>query len=162
MEYSSELYYDKVLNSNYGRIFYMLNIFHIISIPILIIYPFIFNNYFTDMIYIYVLFMLLFLWLLLKNECLIFILEKKLIDKNYIVGTNNIGPGFDYILRDRGITIYGINDKPKGLFRKFGLVFLTFIFCAYVIYRRINTSMDKTTYLGFLLLLVYFNILYNI
>ena len=65
-----------------------LGIFHLIHCPIMIIYPFLFYSYTSDVLYITYFFFIMFLYTFINGECPISYLSKLIINRNYIAGDN--------------------------------------------------------------------------
>jgi len=66
---------------------YLLGIIHLIHCPLLVIYPYITNNKYYDILYITYFLLIVLSYILFNNECLISYHAKKIINKKYIAGS---------------------------------------------------------------------------
>ena len=66
---------------------FLLKFIHIINEIFIMTYVFLFKTNKYDLYYSIYLFIIFLHWLLFKNECIISYLEKKSIDKNYVLGS---------------------------------------------------------------------------
>lgn len=69
-----------------NKILLFIQIIHILNELFLSTYVFIFNKKYDIYFMIYI-FINILHWMFLKNECILSYIEKKIIDKNYILGT---------------------------------------------------------------------------
>ena len=76
----------------------LFKLLHILNEIFMASYIFIFRTNKYDIIFISYVFLIAIHWLFLKNECLLSVIEKKLLDKNYEIGkTPNEHPYQNYI-----------------------------------------------------------------
>jgi hypothetical protein len=66
----------------------IIGLLHLIHAPLLIVFPFIINNFTIDIFYIIYFFMIMFLYTFLDGECPISYVCKLMLDKKYIAGSN--------------------------------------------------------------------------
>jgi hypothetical protein len=83
----------------------MFGFVHLIHAPILILFPFMVNNFITDILYIIYFLFVLFLYTFINGECPISYMYKLSIDENYIAG-NISYPEMESIFHNEKITEY--------------------------------------------------------
>jgi hypothetical protein len=66
----------------------IIGLFHLIHTPLLVVFPFIVNNFTTDIFYIIYFFYIMFFYTFLDGECPISYICKVMIDKQYIAGSD--------------------------------------------------------------------------
>lgn len=114
--------YSKLFKSNYLIIVILLYIIHVIAClwqPYIIITLLLkYKNYALDKFFTIMLILIAFHWLFLKNECIISLIEKKLINKKYKMGTYcSLHPGLEYAGRKLKINPYGYNASQSKSFK---------------------------------------------
>jgi hypothetical protein len=65
-----------------------IGIFHIIHSPLLVLFPFCTNDLFSDILYIFYFFAIMFSYTFINGECPISYVSKKILDQQYIAGEN--------------------------------------------------------------------------
>lgn len=135
-----------------------LGIFHLIHCPLLIVYPFLFYSYTSDVLYITYFFFIMFLYTFINGECPISYLSKLIINKNYIAGDKiTYYPEMKYIAINEKYT-----DSYFAITTTFYILILWFVIsrtnipiyflipsffvlCVYFLYIR-NNILKKTKY----------------
>ena len=82
-----------------------------------------YKNVFWDKYFTIILMLMTFHWSFLKNECIISLIEKKLINKKYKMGTYcSLHPGLEYAGRKLKINPYGYNSSPSKSFKTIKII----------------------------------------
>lgn len=66
----------------------IVGLFHLIHSPLLVLFPFILNNFTSDVLYVIYFFSIMFLYTFIDGECPISYMCKIAIDKKYVAGSN--------------------------------------------------------------------------
>jgi hypothetical protein len=149
-----------ILKKEYGYLFLILGIAHILLFIYFYMYPILINvvNFKTSFHYMYIFFcsLLLIQWVFLKNECVINYFEKKIINENYVLGTNGNAPGADYFLSSLNINLFNTKFGKKNILkRQVYLYIIQYGFLVYILMKTINNDIIKyglTIIIGLLLL----------
>ena len=91
--------------------FYIIHLLHVVLSLLLVNYPFIIRkNYFYDLIYIVLLFILLYSYIILKGECFISYAIKKYENPKYVLGSDlsSVLQHYSYIFKNKTIANYVI------------------------------------------------------
>lgn len=84
-----------------------IGLFHLIHSPLLVLFPFIVNNFTNDVFYIIYFFTIMLLYTFLNGECPISYICKVMMDKKYIAGSNvYYYPEMECILPNKKIIDY--------------------------------------------------------
>lgn len=83
----------------------MFGFVHLIHAPLLILFPFMVNNFITDILYIIYFLFVMFLYTFINGECPISYMYKLSIDENYIAG-NISYPEMDFIFNEKNTEYY--------------------------------------------------------
>ena len=120
--FKSQFIKQQEQSSKYILLIYLIRFVHYCTFIFSIIYPYIFEKKY-DVYYLLFGILLMIHWVLLKNECILSIFEKKLLDNKYTIGSNaQCHPFIDSISRDLNrILVY-------LMFMSFGIVMLRFLF----------------------------------
>jgi len=122
-----------------------IGIFHFLHSPLLIIFPFIINTFFFDVMYIIYFFVILFLYTFINGECPISYICKWMNDRNYIAGENiNYYPEMEYILQNQ-----------KNIDYYFGIMTTIYILTLFYVISRI-CMFSFFLLFTFIILLLYF------
>ena len=106
---------------------YILGIIHLIHCPLLVIYPYINNYIYYDILYIIYFLLIVLSYILFNNECLISYYAKKKINKTYIAGSKmNYYPEMH---------IFTHNDQLIKLY--FTTTTLLYIYSLYIVIERL-------------------------
>lgn len=123
---------------------FLLNLIHNINDFFIISYVFIFKTNQYDLYFSIYLFAIVLHWLLLKNECILSYLEKKIIDKNYVLGSkpfehpySEIIP-FPLLIITRIIKIYNIIVVILRNTKNYFITISLLIVLLYVIYNYLQ------------------------
>jgi hypothetical protein len=135
-----------------------LGIFHLIHCPILIVYPFLFYSYTSDVLYITYFFFIMFLYTFINGECPISYLSKLIINRNYIAGDNiTYYPEMKYIAINNNYTdcYFAITTTfyiltlwfviTRTIIPIYFLIPSFFVLCVYFLFIR-NNILKKTKY----------------
>ena len=117
----------------------IIGFFHLLHCPCLIVYPFFYNSFISDILYINYFYFIMFLYTFIEGECPISYVCKLLIDKNYKAGTNiTYYPEMVYFLENNN--------------SYFTITTVLYLFSLLYVFLRINLSF----YISFPNLLLYF------
>lgn len=106
----------------------IIGLFHLIHSPLLVIFPFVFNNFTSDILYINYFFFIMFLYTFVNGECPISYVCKLMIDNKYIAGSNiTYYPEMERLLSQRNIVYY------------FGTTTLSYMVTLLIVIFRTNT-----------------------
>ena len=131
--------------------FYIIHLLHVVLSLLLVNYPFIIRkNYFYDLIYIVLLFILLYSYIILKGECFISYAIKKYENPKYVLGSDlsSVLQHYSYIFKNKTIANYVII-----------YILITLVISSFIVLQRHNFIDINFIYLFSLLLLVYFILL---
>lgn len=111
--------YPKIFNSNYKYSLTLLYVLHLIVTfwqPYVVL-TLIFNykNSFYDKLVIGVLLLIAVHWICIKNECILSVIEKKIINKNYELGSYpSLHPGLFYFMSKNNLfNLYDYTENKK-------------------------------------------------
>jgi hypothetical protein len=128
----------------------LIGLFHMVHSPLLIVFPLIVKNYVSDIFYIIYFFTILFLYTFINGECPISYICKKIIDKNYIAGSNiQYYPEMLYLLH---------NQKRINYY--FGTMTFFYIVILFLVIFRTNTF-SYLLFFTFIVLSIYFLFIHN-
>jgi hypothetical protein len=120
---------------------------HLLHSPLLVLFPFIINNFTTDIFYIIYFFTIMFLYTFIRGECPISYVCKRMIDKDYVAGTNiTYYPEMEYLLHSQ-----------KNIDYYFGTMTFLYITTLFFVIFRTNTFSFLLLF-TFLILLLYFSL----
>ena len=125
----------------------LISIFHLLIVIYEILYPLLFNNRFYDIIYILFFHMLLLSWILLRGECCISFLYKKLMIKDYIAGTNV------FKFNDINRIFPFINESH--IYFIFSILPFYYLYFTYVLNKRTNAIYNNQLFLFIFLHIFY-------
>ena len=111
-----EKYRKLVVEKDPNFFYFIINMFHLTILLVYFIYPLFFKmDKKIDLFLIYFALFIMFHRTLLRGECILFLLEKWKIDKNYKPGQNKYGPGWHYLGKITNIDFYTSdnNSFPK-------------------------------------------------
>lgn len=129
----------------------ILGIFHLIHSPLLILLPFLIQNFTLDIIYLIYFFFIMFLYTFIDGECPISYICKIISDKNYIAGNNiTYYPEMEYILSNKIYIDY-----------YFGIMTIMYILTLFFVIFRTNIFFYTFSF-PFLILFIYFLFIRNI
>lgn len=150
-------YFNKIVCSPYNCFYVFLIYLHLFIVIVTISYPLLVrdNNY--DFHYIIFLYLLMFQWILFKNECIINYIEKIKMDPDYKLGTNIDSPGLNYILSKFNITIYNQSQNETYIQDKHNLLvpFLLLLIFSYIVIRYFPDTKTKIIHILIYSLLTY-------
>lgn len=109
-------------------------------------YVFIFPKKY-DLYFAIFIFLMTFHWLLLRDECILSVIEKKLEDSNYITGTSP----YKHIYRDK---------CPQFIF--YITSFLLFVNLFIVLYRSYNNKMIQFLVIISIIIIIYYKLIYKV
>lgn len=125
----------------------IVGIFHLIHSPLLVIFPFLFQTFITDILYIIYFLFVMFLYTFINGECPISYTCKVMMDKTYIAGSNiTYYPEMELILNKKSINYY------------FGIMTLFYIATLIMVIIRINAFY---LFFTFFILLIYYFFMHN-
>lgn len=134
----------------------MFGFVHLIHAPILILFPFMVNNFITDILYIIYFLFIMFLYTFINGECPISYMYKLSIDKNYIAG-NISYPEMYFIFNEKNTEYY------FGITTTFYIASLSLVvFRTKTFYCIIFTNIVILVYLFFIHNNIYFEIVQEI
>jgi len=85
----------------------IIGLIHLFHSPLLVIFPFIFQTFTTDILYINYFFFIMFLYTFINGECPISYVCKLIMDKKYIAGSHiTYYPEMECLLSKRSIVYY--------------------------------------------------------
>ena len=125
---------------------YIIGIIHFIHTPVLILVPFIIDNFTTDIYYIIYFFTIMFVYTFINGECPISYTCKRMLDKHYIAGSQlTYYPEMEYVLSKKNIEYY-FGSMTFLYINTLGYVIYRTNTCSYVIF----TCITLTQYFLFL------------
>jgi hypothetical protein len=128
--------------------FYIIHLLHVVLSLLLVNYPFIIRkNYFYDLIYIVLLFILLYSYIILKGECFISYAIKKYENPKYVLGSDlsSVLQHYSYIFKNKTIANYVII-----------YILITLVISSFIVLKRHDFIDINFIYLFSVLLLMYF------
>jgi len=126
----------------------IIGLFHLIHSPLLVIFPFLFQTFRTDIFYINYFFFIMFLYTFINGECPISYVCKLMMDKTYIAGSNiTYYPEMELILSKRSVDYY------------FGT--MTILYIATLIMVLFRTNMFPYSAFTLFILLIYYYFIRN-
>jgi len=126
----------------------IIGLIHLLHSPLLVIFPFLFQTFTTDILYINYFFFIMFLYTFINGECPISYICKLIIDKNYIAGSNiTYYPEMESLLSKRNVDYY------------FGT--MTILYIARLIMVLFRTNMFTYSAFTLFILLIYYYFIHN-
>ena len=121
----------------------IIGVFHLLHSPLLTIFPFLFQTFTTDILYIIYFLFVMFLYTFINGECPISYTCKVMIDKTYIAGSDiTYYPEMELILNKKSIEYY------------FGSMTISYIVSLFMVIIRTNIFYLIVTL--FILLIYYY------
>jgi hypothetical protein len=138
-----EKYRKYVAEKDPNFLYLIINIIHFGLMLIYFIYPlFLKGDKDIDLILIYLAIFIVFHRTLIRGECILFLLEKWKIDKNYKAGQNKYGPGWHYIGKVINYDFYNQDDICKKSYHIKTLIISIIIF-SYLVLRSIDSRQNQ-------------------
>ena len=142
-----EKYKKYVVDKDPTFFYLIINIIHIGLMLVYFIYPFFIKaNKDIDLILIYLAIFIMIHRTLIKGECILFLLEKWKIDKNYKAGQNKYGPGWHYIGKVINYNFYNKDDVCHISYHIKTLVINIIIF-SYLVLRSIESLQNQISFI---------------
>jgi len=157
-----EKYRKYVVEKDPNFFYLIINIIHFGLMLIYYIYPlFLKENKDIDLVLIYLGIFIVFHRTLIRGECIIFLLEKWKIDKNYKAGKNSYGHGWHYIGKIINYDFYNQDDMIKKSYHIKTLVISIIIF-SYLVLRRIYSRQNQISLILTFIFFGLINLFYTI
>jgi hypothetical protein len=157
-----EKYRKYVVEKDPNFFYLIINIIHFGLMLIYYIYPlFLKENKDIDLVLIYLGIFIVFHRTLIRGECIIFLLEKWKIDKNYKAGKNSYGHGLHYIGKIINYDFYNQDDMIKKSYHIKTLVISIIIF-SYLVLRRIYSRQNQISLILTFIFFGLINLFYTI
>ena len=124
----------------------IIGFLHLIHTPLLVLFPFVVQNFTSDILYLIYFFSIMFLYTFINGECPISYICKVINDKKYIAGSNiTYYPEMEYVLQKR------INVEYY-----FGIMTFLYISVLFIVIFRTNTFSYLLIFTFGILLIYYF------
>ena len=138
-----EKYRKLVVEKDTNFFYFIINMFHLTILLVYFIYPLFFKmDKKIDLFLIYFALFIMFHRTLLRGECILFLLEKWKIDKNYKAGQNKYGPGWHYLGKITNIDFYNTESVYQISYHIRTLI-LSIIIFSYLVLRSVDSRQNQ-------------------